>query len=168
MRPGFAGRLAAVRWADFKTAYGNAADRHHFEYASGKPADRWGTIAEQLLALVSDDPAKAMAASHHLWCCLCHQHAYVSSAALPALPFLVEALADASPALKIEILDILVGFVECSRGAAEPWIRDLWDLLVAERPTFERIALHEQQDVARWGQRILQALDPESSDQAQR
>ena len=69
----FVDRVAAVKWQDYETAYGNAA-----------------VVERQLRNLVSSDHDTAMTATHDLWCGLCHQHAYVSSAALPACPLLLE------------------------------------------------------------------------------
>lgn len=113
-----------IPWANYQTAYGSAAGDHVFG------GERWGNIGEQLRALASPDRATAMAASHHLWCCLCHQHAYVSSAAEPALPFILAVLDHADDELAIEIDDILRGFATCS-----PALRAR---LVAERPRLAR------------------------------
>ncbi len=63
-----------------------------------------------LLDLASSDHDAAMKATHALWCGLCHQHAYISSAALPAYPFILEVLDSANDDLAVEILDILLGF----------------------------------------------------------
>jgi hypothetical protein len=161
MKPGFRERLAAVPWANFQTAYGNAASDHAFETADRRPAGRWGSIAEQLTALASTDHAIAMQASHHLWCSLCHQHAYVSSAALPALPFLLEVLDDADDKLAVEILDILTGFATCSHetAAGPSWILELREQLVAQRARLQALARHRDDEVASWARRVLEELD---------
>jgi hypothetical protein len=157
-------RLSAVQWSDYETAYGNAAGDHMFESGTGtrRTTERWGSVAEQLVQLSSTDVEQALAASHHLWCCLCHQHAYVASAALPALPFLLLALDDANELLAIEILDILAGMAICSRaGGAKPdgpWIVDLRRQLVAERSRFEALVTHPNQEVSDWAQTILAEL----------
>jgi hypothetical protein len=84
----------------------------------------------------------------------------VSSAALPALPFLLEALDDASDELAVEILDILRGFATCSRPevAGADWIRTLRAQLLLEQPRFERLAGHETEDVASWATNVLEEL----------
>jgi hypothetical protein len=153
-------RLAAIPWTEYRTAYGDADGEHWFETASGQRTDRWGSIPEQLLALASNDMPTAMAASHHLWCCLCHQHAYVSSGALPALPFLLEIIDDASDEVAVEILDIITGFATCSRGDTqdEDWIRELRMRLVAEQDRFTKLARHANSDIAAWGRRVLDEL----------
>jgi len=154
-------RLDAIQWSNYKTAYGNAGSEHRFENASGQPTSRWGSVADQLDELASNDDAKALEASHHLWCCLCHQHAYVSSAALPALPFLLEVLDGAGEQLTIEILDILTGFAECSRtrdGGQSDWIRELREQLLVARPRFESLAKHRNQEIVDWAGRILDEL----------
>jgi hypothetical protein len=102
-RDNFEERLKRVDWSKYETAYGSASG-----------TNEWGSVGEQLLNLASQDDEKAMKATHHLWCGLCHQHAFVSSAALPALPFILEVLDSANESLALEILDILLGFAACS------------------------------------------------------
>lgn len=92
MNDSFQQRMEAIDWSRYETAYG--------------PAVR---VPGQLWLLAKGDHKEAMAASHELWCELCHQHAYVSSAALPALPFLLEVMDGAGEQLAVEILDLLLG-----------------------------------------------------------
>lgn len=118
-------------------------------------------MPELLIQLASSDHTAAMKASHHLWCCLCHQHAYVSSAALPALPFLLEILDEANEQLTVEILDILTGFAVCSRDdipTSEDWTRELHARLIEERHRFTRLADHPNSDIADWGRGLLDEL----------
>lgn len=75
MTYGYKERLRQVKWSDYHTAYGVAHD-----------------VEDQLINLASENNEKAMDASHELWCGLCHQKAYISSAAEPALPFIIEVL----------------------------------------------------------------------------
>jgi hypothetical protein len=89
----FGERLGAVTWADFRTAYGPAVN-----------------VADQLRQLAGPDEKAALHASHELWCGRRHQHVQVGSAALPALPFLLEVLDSANRQLSVELLDILLGF----------------------------------------------------------
>jgi len=88
----FEKRVDQINWSDYSTAYGNAC-----------------VVAKQLKELASTNPKLAMAASHDLWCGLCHQHAYISSAALPAFPLLIDVLKSTDEKLKVEILDIITG-----------------------------------------------------------
>jgi hypothetical protein len=168
MRYTFRERLSAIEWSNYKTAYGNAADQHLLATSDGKETSRWGSVAEQLYELAANDEAKAIEASHHLWCCLCHQHAYVSSAALPAMPFLLEVLERAGEQLKIEILDILTGFARCSRAVENQtdWIRELRARLLIERPRFEALAKHPNEEIAEWAEGILAELEPSANDPA--
>ena len=85
-------RVAKIDWSQYHTAYGVATD-----------------VPGQLRRLRSKDEMEAMGASHDLWCGLCHQHVQIGSAALPALPFLLEVFATASDKLRVEIMDILLG-----------------------------------------------------------
>lgn len=155
-------RVNAIDWTVFETAYGNAASEHKFTNGDEKTAERWGSIADQLLQLSSTDGRVALEASHHLWCCLSHQHAYAASAALPALPFLLHVLDDANDALAIELLDILRGLTTAARGGfAKPagaWIEDLWNALVAERSRFEALAHHANEGVAGQASAIVEEL----------
>jgi hypothetical protein len=110
-----------IDWRLAETAYGSAH-----------------TIPALLACLAGDDHAAAMAASHDLWCSLCHQHAYVSSAALPALPALLSALDRANEELAVEILDILSGFAVCTSLIArnEAWMNTPRTRLQEQRSRF--------------------------------
>jgi hypothetical protein len=140
-------RLGSIPWADFGTAYGPAVQ-----------------VPDQLRRLAGPDEKAALAASHDLWCGLCHQHAYVSSAALPALPFILEVLDRAGEQLTIEILDILLGFARCTNPGSEPdppaWAGALRALVAAERPRLGRLATHPNAEVADFARAVLQELEP--------
>ena len=138
-------RLNAIPWAEFSTAYGSALK-----------------VPDQLRRLASREEQTSLAASHELWCGLCHQHAYVSSAALPALPFILDVLNRAGDKLTIEILDIIFGFACCTKPSGEPiqpkWIDELRSRVVAERPRFKALATHQNHELADFAQRILSEL----------
>ena len=153
-------RLDAIDWSKYDTAYGNAGGPHAFETRNGKIVKRWGSIADQLERLASSDRATSMDASHQLWCALCHQHAYLSTAALPALPFLLEILDGAGEQLKVEILDILTGFAECARPEDDPseWVQQLRAELTNEKPRFESLAKDHNEEIAAFAERILSTL----------
>ena len=93
--------IRAVDWSQYETAYGSAED-----------------VAEELIALFDATP-RSMEAASKLWAGLCHQHAYVSSAALPALEFILRALNLADEKLQVELLDILLGFATCTWAPSE-------------------------------------------------
>ena len=144
--------LAAVPWAAFETAYGPATD-----------------VPDQLRRLASSDEATALRASHDLWCGLCHQHVDVSTAAVPALPFLVRVLDRATPQLTVEILDILLGFARCTapealteaaRRSPPAWLAELRAGVAAERARLERLASSPHADVAEFAQAVLEELGP--------
>lgn len=141
----FARRLNAIDWASYDTAYG--------------PAVR---VPGQLLRLAGTGKRSAVAASHDLWCGLCHQHAFVSSAALPALPFILQVLEHADPELTVEILDILLGFAVCTnpgwRAQTQEWERLLRERLRAELPRFQRLASHPDEEVAGSARRMVAEL----------
>lgn len=102
----------------------------------------------------------AMAASHELWCSLCHQHAYVSNAALPALPYLLAAFNAAGEELRIEILDIFAGFAICTSTSAmnTDWMNELRRQLRSQAPMFQRLAVSSNEEIASFSERIVEAL----------
>ena len=135
-------RLAETDWPRYETAYGGA-----------------GTVPDALRALFSGDKEKALSATHDLWCGLCHQHAYVSSAALPAYDFLMVGLKELDDALKVELLDILLGFAACTvRSAEHPWERQLRDKLTADLPVFAGFLSSANEDISCFSERIVEEL----------
>ena len=149
-------RIAAVDWTGFHTAYGRADD-----------------VPDQLLRLASPDNATALKTSHELWCGLCHQHVQVGTAALPALPFILEVMQVGDDGLVYEIVDIILGFakgvnrmryVDFQRALGrEPqpdpeWVVALRALLVNESHRFQRLAGHSNADIAESATSILQEI----------
>ncbi len=136
-------RLCAVEWETYETAYGPAT-----------------TVPRLLKALRFGSPAESESASHELWCGLCHQHAYISNAALPAYEFLLEALNCCSKTLEIELLDIFLGFAVCSRSSMPDTdtvlYRKIRERLVRDRAVFERFSLVDDDD--EFASRILEEL----------
>jgi hypothetical protein len=152
----FNDRVAGIDWSQFRTAYGVATD-----------------VPAQLQRLRSYDHVEAMAASHDLWCGLCHQHVQMGSAALPALPFLLEVFETAAEQLKVEILDILMGFALGSnpsrleqyaqtlgqgREPQEPWIAQVRSLLVAQAPRFISLRNDANPEIADFARSVLEEL----------
>jgi hypothetical protein len=150
-------RLNDIPWGDFDTAYGPAAK-----------------VPDQLRRLAGRDRKASLEATHDLWCGLCHQHVQIGSAALPALPFLLEVLDTADRDLTVELLDILLGFaigvnrqraVDFQRSlgrtevtSEEEWVAVLRAALTAELPRFRRLAASPNQDIADFAGRIVAEL----------
>jgi hypothetical protein len=153
----FGERINLIPWGNFSTAYGPAVK-----------------VPDQLRRLAGPDRKAALAASHDLWCGLCHQHVQVGSAALPALPFLLEVLDSADREMAVELLDIVLGFAigvnrrrflefQRSRGRTElvpeeQWIADLRAALVGELPRFEGLATSSDEEIAGFAGRIVVEL----------
>ncbi|MHA3913911.1 hypothetical protein [Halovulum sp. GXIMD14793] len=145
----FASEIDAVNWSEFRTAYG-AADNVPF----------------LLEHLAGADPKKSADATHELWCGLCHQHAYVSSAALPSYPILVKILRSANPELGTEILDILWGFAKCTapRFGSNPaqrsdWMVELHNKMVADIEVYVALAASKNEDSSEFAGLIAEELN---------
>ncbi len=153
----FGERISLICWDNFYTAYGPAVK-----------------VPDQLRRLAGADRKAALDASHDLWCGLCHQHVQVGSAALPALPFLLEVLESADRDMVVELLDILLGFaigvnrrrfLEYQRSLGRTdlvpeaeWIAELRAALVSELPRFEGLATSPDEEVADFASRIVAEL----------
>ena len=138
---GLTAELSAVNWADFTTAY-EAPD----------------TVPLDLRLLLFGNEKQALEAAHRLWCGLCHQHAYLSSAAEPALPFLLAGLRESNDRIRVEILDILVGFVLCQEPSV-PFTRRLLEGVLESRPFIEGLRQSDQREVADFAEWICESID---------
>jgi hypothetical protein len=143
-------KIEEVNWIDFGTAYGNAGN----------------TIPYYLKNLYCADTKIAMDATHQLWCSLCHQHAYISDAALPAYDILKEGLLVLDDDLKCEILDIIKGFAFCtsqeyytSPNELVAWEKELQQKLISDRTIFESFKNHTDLSIAELAKQICQFLD---------
>jgi hypothetical protein len=143
-----AAEIDQVNWQDFSTAYGIADN-----------------VPSLLRQLAAPDAENATEASHNLWCGLCHQHAYVSSAALPSYPILLKVLHSADEELAVEILDILLGFARCTAPVAgiDPssrphWEADLHDQMIADKGAYEAFAKSGNEVVRGFASDIIEAL----------
>ena len=147
-------RIDEIDWSQYETAYGNAAqDIPHFQ------AGKTPSVPNSLWALFSGDRERAMRAASDLWAGLCHQHAYISSAALPACNFLMLALREADDTLKVELLDIFLGFAVCTgRSAETDWERQLREKLEADLPVFAGLVSSENEDISYFSGRIVEEL----------
>ena len=129
-RTAFERKLDEIDWGQYQTAYGVAID-----------------VPKQLERLASKDEEMACAAAEDLDAGLCHQHVDIDSAALPALPFLLEVLDSADQRLTCAILDILDGFATCTKPDYQPewnkqkgpWVAKLREALRDELPRFRSL-----------------------------
>ncbi|MBN8733741.1 MAG: hypothetical protein J0L64_24615 [Acidobacteria bacterium] len=149
-------RLSKVDWSQYLTAYGRATD-----------------VEEQLRRLRSSDESEALDATHDLWCGLCHQHVQIGSAALPALPFLLEEFSIANDQLKLELLDIFLGLaitsnpqhpaaVAAVREQNDPdclhWTARVRSLLESALPSILPLRMHADPVIAHFAHEIAAEL----------
>ena len=147
-----------IDWSQYETAYGNAAqDIPHFQ------AGKTPSVPRSLWDLFSGDRERAIRATGDLWAGLCHQHAYISSAALPACGFLMIALRELDDELKVELLDIFLGFAVCTgRSAETDWEKQLRDKLTSHLPVFAGLVSSGNKDIAYFAERIMEEITDES------
>ena len=153
--------IAAVDWSCYETVYGNAAQDIPYYVDIGDGRGYIPKVACSLQDLLAEDQMTALRASHDLWCGLCHQHAQVASAALPAFTILFEALQNVRDNVKVEILDIFYGFAVCTAGETSlvPWTGQLRAELKAHLADFQTLALHADEDIAAFAQNIVEELE---------
>ena len=140
--------IESVKWVDFNTSYGNAEK----------------TIPYYLGNLFCADESIAMDATHQLWSSLCHQHAYVSDAALPSYSILRLGLLRLNDDLKVEILDIFAGFAGgISRNSAFhellSWEKQLQQMLFQDQNIFAELALNDNETMSYFAKMICESLD---------
>jgi hypothetical protein len=143
----FTDRLNCIEWTAYRTAYGPAFD-----------------VPKQLSGLASADHAQAMTASHDLWCGLVHQKVQLATAAVPALPFILEVLDQADEALTTEIMDILDGMAIGTTsdfwkmGNVPTWALQLRQALQAELPRFLKMKDSANRDIRYFALNIVDVL----------
>lgn len=143
-------KIDAINWADFYTAYGNAES----------------AIPYYLTNLFSGDAKIAMDATHQLWCSLCHQHAYISTAALPSYDILKVGLLQLDDKLKVELLDIFQGFSTCTsdryfesvKRVPSKWEHELRQKLLSDLTLFEDLTKHIDEEIASFSSNIVEDL----------
>ena len=146
-RNDFTDRLNNIEWSAYQTAYGPAVD-----------------VPKQLARLSSPDHSGAMAASHDLWSGLCHQKVQLGTAAVPALPFIMEVLDRADDQLTIEILDILDGMAIGTKpdfwqmGKVPCYALQLREPLQAELPRFRGLKDSAHEEIQHFASSIVDAL----------
>ena len=139
-------RLHAVDWPMFHTIYGVATK-----------------VPEQIERLHSADEGVALSGAADLRAGLCHPRVQIASAALPALPFILEALSAASDKVAAEILEMLVSFAITTdpvrmrqfasavgkRRMAQPaWVGELRKALRTAMPRIGEYATHESATIS--------------------
>jgi hypothetical protein len=139
-------RLHAVDWPRFHTIYGAATK-----------------VPEQIERLRSPDPEIALSAAGDLSAGLCHQHVQIASAALPAFPFIMEALDSSNERVAVEILEMLAAFAITTdpvrmrqfasavgkRRMPQPgWVEELRKALQMALPRISVYATHENPAIA--------------------
>lgn len=152
--------ITRIDWHAFDTAYGNAAEDIPYYVASEDGRGYTPKVASSLLNLFSDHKETALQASHDLWCGLCHQHTFVSSAALPAYDILFYGLQQLNDDLKIEILDILMGFAICisEDTPVNTWQGQLREKLKRDKSFFQTLNSHINEDIAYFSRSIVTEL----------
>lgn len=150
-------RLAQIDWSRFFTVYGAAIN-----------------VPEQIERLNSIDEKVALSGTYDLQAGLCHQEVQIASAALPALPFILECLPGASEKVTAEVLFLLVGFVvttdpvraeqyDRAMGRA-PEPQFLWEVEVRaelrkQLPRIEAFATHKNPDIAEFANRFVREFN---------
>ncbi len=137
--------VGRVEWSEYQTAYSDGA-----------------AVPTDLRRLLFGDLESAMGAADHLWASLCHQHAYLSSAALPAYPFIALALSHAPERLAVEILDIIRGFatVRISEFGIDQhaWHDSATQSDAGRSEPLRELASDENEDVRDFARQILEAM----------
>lgn len=154
-------QITSIDWSQYETAYGNAAKDMPYDVPYGDSCGSMPKVEQALLDLFADERETALKASHDLWCELCHQHAYLSSAALPAFDFLFYALEHLGVELQVELLDIFYGFAVCSSNhdATGSWRGQLQAKLMERKMYFQRLAGCPEEELAAFAGLIVEALD---------
>ncbi|MCL2527852.1 MAG: hypothetical protein FWE42_05465 [Defluviitaleaceae bacterium] len=120
-------------------------------------------IGASLRDLFSGDIDLAMEATHYLWCNLCHQHSYISSAALPAYDFLIVGLKEFEEKLKVELLDIFLGFAVCTMHVffsdnkcdLQQWEVRLYHKMANDIEKFRKFTHSSNEDIAYFSNEIV-------------
>ena len=133
-----------VDWTKYSSAYGVATK----------------TIPYYLKNLFCVDNEIAMRATHQLWCSLCHQQAYISTAALPAYDILKLGLETLNDQLKLELLDIFKGFAVCiflnsPESKLEDWEVELKQKLTVDIEVFSAYKQSSNEDIAYFATTIV-------------
>lgn len=138
-------KIHEADWAELDTAYGAAED-----------------VPDQLEALRSASDEEALRAAGKLSGGLCHQGAFVSSAALPALPFILDALEECSAGVQQELLNMLVGMADCTGpDAVDPWEHQLGKELRRSTAPIQKLLESSSQEVRQGAEQLMALLRPQ-------
>ena len=134
LRQWLVSNMHSLDWHYFKTAYGNAKN----------------DVPNQLQALFSDDKIGALHAVHQLHSGLCHQGLDVSSASVPAYPYLMYALMSFDDEIKTKLLDLFLDFA--MRVCTDDKPQKVHHLhlrtnLLRDRVKFEQFYHHDNADI---------------------
>ena len=138
-----------IDWLKYETAYSHTGEK----------------IAIYLMDLFCDEKSTILKSTHMLWCSLCHQHAFVSSAALPAYDFLLYGLTNLDDYIKIEILDIFTGFAACTRdinineSINVSWVYQLKEKLTNNLEIFRSFISHPNEDISNFSKMLCIYLE---------
>lgn len=150
-------KITSIDWKLYETTYGNANDDVPvFE----NDKDLIPKMKTQLLQLFSSNNKEALESTHNLWCSLCYQYAFVSSAALPACDFLLYGIKTLDEELKIELLDIVRGFVFIisKDQPKQTWQGKLRMKLEEEKSLFIELAKSDNEEISKFAEDILEEL----------
>lgn len=138
-------QIKSIKWKKYKTAYGVAKD-----------------VPKDLIDLFSPNLDIACHALFNLETKLCHQHVFVSSAAVPAFPFILEAL-DSNNELTVDILELLLGFARCTcpkrKLENEDWVNEIWANVANEKSRFEKYMKSDVKDIREYAELLLTHIE---------
>ena len=141
-------QIKEIDWAKLKTAYGSAEN----------------TIPNYLKNIYCSNEKIAMDATHQLWCSLCHQHTYISTASLPSYEIIKNRLIKCDDKLKVELLDIFYGFACCSNHTTQDeeyqkLLNEIKNKLLKDKEIFMKLSKHENEDINSFAELIMKELE---------
>ena len=104
-----------------------------------------------------------MDATHQLWCSLCHQHAFISTASLPSYELIRNRLVECSDKLKVELLDIIYGFASCSNHKTkdeeyQKLLTEMKNKILKDKEIFVKFSKYKNEDINGFAELILNEL----------
>lgn len=137
-----------IDWKNFETAYGTAEK----------------TIPAYLKNIYCEEIKINVEATHQLWSSLCHQHAYISSASLPAYEIIKNRLTECDEELKIELLDIILGFASCSNHKTEDvkyqeLISKMKIIILKDKVIFEGYTKNKNKEIKEFAELIIEQIE---------
>ena len=119
-------------------------------------------IGTALRDLYSNNIDLAMEATHSLWCKF-SQHSYISSATLPTYDFLIIGLDELEEKLKVELLDIFLGFAVYTEDVFHSdtkcdllqWEMELYNKLKYDIDKFKKLTNSSNKSIAYFSNEIV-------------